>query len=105
MNICSKLNSWFFTLQKFIFKKFLNTTNSINSISAHFDEEQNNNLLLEELDLVQNQLAQAHVVFNSQTNVDLIESSIYYIDSLETKYNYLIKEARKRQLKCVLKSI
>ena len=52
--------------------------------------------ILLELAEVKNQLEHAQLLFNSQTNLDLIDSCIYQIDSLEAKYNYLIKEARKK---------
>ena len=53
--------------------------------------------ILLELAEVKNQLEHAQLLFNSQTNLDLIDSFIYQIDSLEAKYNYLIKEARKKR--------
>lgn len=55
--------------------------------------------ILLELEEVKNQLEHAQLLFNSQTNLDLIDSCIYQIDSLEAKYNYLIKEARKKGIK------
>lgn len=70
--------------------------------SRSFDETEKRNIL-EELALVQNQLERAHVVFNFQTNLDLIESSIYYIEALESKYSYLLKKAKEMRLNCVLK--
>lgn len=70
--------------------------------SISFDETEKRNIL-EELALVQNQLERAHVVFNFQTNLDLIESSIYYIEALESKYSYLLKKAKEMRLNCVLK--
>ena len=55
--------------------------------------------ILLELAEVKNQLEHAQLLFNSQTNLDLIDSCIYQIDSLEAKYNYLIKESRKKGIK------
>ncbi len=55
--------------------------------------------ILLELAEVKDQLEHAQLLFNSQTNLDLIDSCIYQIDSLEAKYNYLIKEARKKGIK------
>lgn len=55
--------------------------------------------ILLELEEVKNQLDHAQLLFNSQTNLDLIDACIYQIDSLEAKYNYLIKEARKKGIK------
>ena len=58
-----------------------------------------NNKILIELAEVKNQLEHAQLLFNLQTDLDLIESCIYQIDSLEAKYNYLLKEARKKGIK------
>ena len=52
-----------------------------------------------EIAKVQDQLIQAQLLFDTQTNLDLIESCIYQIEALEVKYNYLIKEARAKGLK------
>ena len=81
--------------------KSLAAENGNKQIESDANLKKANDLILEELAFVQNQLECANVVFNAQTNLDLIESSIYHIDSLEKKYNYLLKEARRRQLKNV----
>ncbi len=52
------------------------------------------NQLLVEMQSVKAQLDQARSSFELQTNLDLIESNIYEIESLEVRYNYLIKQAR-----------
>ncbi len=102
MKLREKLSNLFLVLQRFLMKKQENfKVNKLNELNV-LESNQN---LLEELDQVQNQLQLAHVIFNFQTNIDLVASSIYYIDALETKYNYLIKEARKRQLRCALKPV
>ena len=58
-----------------------------------------NDKILIELEEVKTQLEHAQLLFDSQTNLDLIDACIYQIDSLEAKYNYLIKEARKKGIK------
>ena len=73
------------------------TTYFCNEMSSFGEIEKKK--ILEDLALVQSKLEQAYVVFNLQTNIDLIESAIYYIESLESRYRYLIKQARKMQLK------
>ena len=82
MNIREKTNDLLAIIRQY-FKK--------NSVS--------NNEILMELAEVKNQLEHAQLLFNLQTDLDLIESCIYQIDSLEAKYNYLLKEARKHGIK------
>ena len=82
MNILEKTNDLLAIIRQY-FKK--------NSVS--------NNEILMELAEVKNQLEHAQLLFNLQTDLDLIESCIYQIDSLEAKYNYLLKEARKHGIK------
>ena len=82
MNIREKTNDLLTIIRQY-FKK--------NSVS--------NNEILMELAEVKNQLEHAQRLFNLQTDLDLIESCIYQIDSLEAKYNYLLKEARKHGIK------
>ncbi len=82
MNILEKTNDLLTIIRQY-FKK--------NSVS--------NNEILIELAEVKNQLEHAQLLFNLQTDLDLIESCIYQIDSLEAKYNYLLKEARKHGIK------
>lgn len=64
-----------------------------------FKKNKNDNSILMEIAKVQDQLVHAQLLFDTQTNLDLIESCIYQIESLEVKYNYLIKEARAKGLK------
>lgn len=117
MKISSKLNGLFAPLQKFLFKKQSGSSFDGAKIVgdlkqklgfyeelSNFDEVEKRNIL-EELLSVQSQLERAHVIFNFQTNIDLIESSIYYIESLESKYNYLIKRARELQIRRALKPV
>ena len=82
MNIREKTNDLLAIIRQY-FKK--------NSVS--------NNEILMELAEVKNQLEHAQLLFNLQTDLDLIESCLYQIDSLEAKYNYLLKEARKHGIK------
>ena len=70
MNIREKTNDLLAIIRQY-FKK--------NSVS--------NNEILMELAEVKNQLEHAQLLFNLQTDLDLIESFIYQIDSLEAKYN------------------
>lgn len=60
-------------------------------------EKLENNLVFE-LAEVREQLLRARVEFDTLTNLDLIESCIYQIESLEVRYNYLIKQAREAGL-------
>ena len=62
--------------------------------------EKENLEILEDLEDIRLKLIQANTEFNIHTNSDLIESAIYNLESLETKYNYLIKQARKRKIQC-----
>lgn len=117
MKISDRLNGFLLMVQKFLPKKqsasklvdcrkveeLKKPADFCNELT-NFDEIEKKKIL-EDLALVQSKLEHAHVVFNFQTNIDLIESSIYYIESLESKYSYLIKQARKMQLKCALKSV
>ena len=68
----------------------------VSDISKYLEDDK---ISVEELAELKNQLENAQLLFNSQTNLDLIDSCIYQIDSLEAKYNYLIKEARKKGIK------
>ena len=114
LKISDKLSVLVALLQKFLSKKQdeakvvengnIEETKQFVDFYGEFNELEKRTIL-EELALVQDKLEQAHVMFNFQTNFDLIESSIYYIESLESKYNYLIKRARELRLKCALKSV
>lgn len=120
MKISEKLNGLFIIMQKILPKRqntfkvvdysnekdvesFKQVSDFCENLSCFSEIEKQN--ILEELALVQNKLERAHVIFNFQTDIDLIESLIYYIESLESRYNYLIKRAREMHLKCALKSI
>lgn len=50
--------------------------------------------LVVELAQVKEELLRAQVEFDTLTNLDLIESCIYQMESLEVRYNYLLKQAR-----------
>jgi len=107
----SKINGFFTILQR-LFKK----NNKINLESFKKNEveeikekdynfENDEFLLISEIEEVKFMLEQAKVEFNNQTDFDLISSSIYYIRALETKLNYLIKKARKNNVRCSEKLI
>ncbi len=50
--------------------------------------------LVVELAQVREDLLRARIEFDTLTNLDLIESCIYQMESLEVRYNYLLKQAR-----------
>lgn len=56
------------------------------------------NKLMTELEEVKDELLRARIEFDTLTNLDLIESCIYQLESLEVRYNYLIKQARQKGL-------
>lgn len=66
----------------------------IKPIQSKFASRTPRNKILDDLCDVQEQLEQARTLFDILDNKDLIESCIYQIESLEVKYNYLIKQAR-----------
>lgn len=51
--------------------------------------------LLDELSGTKLLLNDAYTVFNSTIDPELIESSIYEINSLQSKYSYLLREIKK----------
>lgn len=55
--------------------------------------------LLEEIEDVKEELQFAMEEFNQQTEEGLVESSIYLVRSLEAKLNYLIKKAKRKNIK------
>lgn len=99
MKVVGRLNYFIQSIRGVFSKR--NDLKKNKDVNIDANLERANDLILEELESVQNQLRCANVAFNVQTNFDLIESSIYHIDSLEKKYNYLLKEVRRRQLKGV----
>ena len=78
--------SWF-NIKKFpLFKKTENKSMENEQENVDYDE------ILCELINIKDQLKHAYCVFNLQSDLDLAESSIFFIKSLEIKYNYLIKK-------------
>ncbi len=55
--------------------------------------------LLEQIESVKEMLKFAIKEFNQQTEEGLVESSIYLVLSLEAKLNYLIKQAKRKNIK------
>ena len=55
--------------------------------------------MLEEIEDVKEELQFAMEEFNQQTEEGLVESSIYLVRSLEAKLNYLIKKAKRKNIK------
>lgn len=60
------------------------------------DEKTNN--LMKQLEDIKLRLKIVKDYFDLSTDEDLIESCIYEMESLETKYNYLIKKAKYEQI-------
>ena len=105
MNICEKFNGIFLTIQKIIFKKAEKVKLNEEDKFYLAEMERKRCEILEEIEEVKSKLKHANTEFNSQTDFDLIESCIYNIESLETRYNYLIKEARKQKIRCDAKVV
>lgn len=57
-------------------------------------EVQNNNLIAD-IQLIRRELATARSRFDFETDFELVEASIYHISALETRYNHLIKLAKR----------
>lgn len=51
--------------------------------------------LVKELQDTHQQITMAQIYYDTLTNQDLIESCIFQMESLEVKYNYLVKQAKK----------
>lgn len=62
----------------------------------HIQRPQEHNLLLDQIEQVRAHLEQMQNTFDTLTDHDLIESCIYQMESLEVRYNYLLKQARKQ---------
>lgn len=60
---------------------------------------QNNSLreITTEINQLRLQISVVQSHFDVQTNFDLIDSNIHELDSLEKRYTYLIKEAKRRR--------
>lgn len=72
---------------------------SLPLIGARLGSKRDKHLLLEEIEDIQDRLTAARNTFDMLTDSDLIESCIYQIESLEVKYNFLLKQARGLGLK------
>ena len=105
LNPSEKFNGFFTGVQRLLAKKKAKEEARLKEICEFKDDRKRHLDLLQEIEEVKLMLKQANVEFNSQTNSDLIESCIYNLESLETKYNYLIKEARKQKIRCDAKVI
>lgn len=81
------------------------TKNNLSKLSGlifHKSADENNmkRQLINDLMQVHDELQQTRNYFDLVNDLDLIESCIYQMESLETKYNYLLKEARKKGIQC-----
>ncbi|EEG30877.1 hypothetical protein CLOSTMETH_01498 [[Clostridium] methylpentosum DSM 5476] len=72
---------------------------SLPIIGARISGKRDKHQLLQELEDIQYRLTAARNAFDMLTDADLIESCIYQMESLEVKYNFLIKQARGLGLK------
>ena len=104
MHLCEKISGIFLAFQKLFFRKGVlkkgDRANNKKEVTKILCEDKNSHInILKEIEQVKVLLEQANIEFNSQINSDLIESCIYNIESLETRYNYLIKEARKLNIR------
>ncbi len=105
MNICEKFSGIFITIQKIMSKKAEKVKLNEEDKFYLAEMERKRCEILEEMEEVKAKLKHANTEFNLQTDFDLIESCIYNIESLEKRYNYLIKEARKRKIRCGAKMV
>ena len=56
---------------------------------------QERGMLLSELNHTKTMMHQAYSSFNSASDRDLIESYVYEINSLQSRYNYLLRQIKK----------
>ncbi len=90
------VKSFFIMLKNLVFKKNKEDFLILEKIKEDREEEFR---LLEEIENVKEMLKSAIEEFNQQTEEELIEASIYFVCSLETKLNYLIKQAKRKNIK------
>lgn len=92
-----KINGFFAIFKNLNFKK--NYNENLKVLEKSNEDKEKIYELLNEIEYVKNMLKVATNEFNNQTEKELIESSIYLVLSLETKLNYLIKEAKRKNIK------
>lgn len=90
------IKGFFIMLKNLIFKKNKEDFLILEKIKEEKEEEFR---LLEEIENVKEMLKFAVEEFNQQTEEGLVESSIYLVLSLEAKLNYLIKQAKRKNIK------
>ena len=90
------IKGFFIMLKNLIFKKNKEDFLILEKIKEEKEEEFR---LLEEIENVKEMLKFAVEEFNQQTEEGLVESSIYLVLSFEAKLNYLIKQAKRKNIK------
>ncbi len=60
-----------------------------------------NSLIINEIRLVNGEIEKAYESFQSQTDSDLMEASIYRIKELRARQNYLIRTARENNVEAL----
>lgn len=68
--------------------------------SAKSEAEIRNQQIMDDIADVQLQLKSAHCRFEHALDDEMVESTIYEIESLESRYGYLLKQARARGIFC-----
>ncbi|WP_434654951.1 DUF2508 family protein [Thermoanaerobacterium thermosaccharolyticum] len=69
--------------------------NIFKEISATKEEKNNeNDVLINEVQNTMRQLKDAEIYFQNVTDPDLIDQTIYNLESLRKKYTYLLKKAK-----------
>lgn len=92
-----KMNGFFAIFKNLNFKK--NCDENFRILEKSDEDREEIYKLIKEIEYVKNMLTIATNEFNNQTEKELIESSIYLVLSLETKLNYLIKEAKRKNIR------
>ncbi len=57
-------------------------------------------LLIHEIREVCARINRAYTLFEMEDDQDLIEAAIFELESLKSRYRYLLKEARERNINC-----
>ena len=102
MNRCGRTYSLFDFVLKFLFKnKSTRREKFLEEKNLEFEKKRKEEIckILNEIREVKKDLKCANSEFNCHTETDLIESSVYLIRALEKKLNFLLKEARKKNIK------
>ena len=68
--------------------------------SAKSEAEIRNQQIIEDIADVRMQLKSAHCRFEHALDDEMVVSTIYEIESLESRYGYLLKQARARGILC-----